>query len=198
MDMTAPDFGPAAQRLADLVANVPDDALGGPTPCPAFTLADLLDHVGGFAVFLAMAARKETAAVGGRGGTPSGSQLGTDWRTRIPRDLVALADAWRDPAAWTGMTQAGGIDLPGEVVGLIALDELVVHGWDVARATGQPFTCEHATLDTIRPIFDQFGDNPDPGAPFGRRVNVPADAPLLDQVIGLAGRNPAWLPTQPD
>ena len=194
MNMTLPDFGPAAQQLADLVAAVPDGALGGPTPCPAYALADLLDHVGGFAVFLGMAARKEAGAVGGRGGTPSGSQLGEDWRTRIPRDLMALADAWRDPAAWTGMTQAGGIDLPGEVVGLIALDELVVHGWDVARATGQPFECDDATLAVIRPIFDQFGDNPAPGAPFGPRVAVPDGAPLLDQVIGLAGRDPAWLP----
>ncbi len=37
------------------------------------------------------------------------------------------------------MTKAGGVDLPGEVAGLVALDELVVHGWDVARATGQAY-----------------------------------------------------------
>ena len=68
------------------------------------------------------------------GGSGDASRLVDDWRSRIPRDLAALAAAWRDPEAWTGMTRAGGIDLPGEIAGVVALDELVVHGWDVARA----------------------------------------------------------------
>ena len=36
-----------------------------------------------------------------------------------------------------GTTKAGGLELPGEVAGLVALDELVIHGWDVARSSGQ-------------------------------------------------------------
>ena len=133
------DLEPATKVMAELVAHVTDDQLGDPTPCPDYTLGDLLDHVGGLALAFTAAATKETAALAGQGPAGDASRLGEDWRTRIPRDLAELAHAWRDPNAWTGMTQAGGIDLPGEVAGLVALDEVVIHGWDVARATGQPF-----------------------------------------------------------
>src|SRR5712691_6290588 len=99
------NLGPAAQRLAGLVAGVSDDELGQPTPCPAYTLGDLIDHVGGLALAFTAAARKESSALTEQ--TPSGdaSRLGDDWRTRIPRDLAALAQAWREPEAWTGMTR---------------------------------------------------------------------------------------------
>lgn len=40
--MPAFDMTPAADRLATLVAAVPDDALGGSTPCPDMTVGDLL------------------------------------------------------------------------------------------------------------------------------------------------------------
>ena len=63
-------------------------------------------------------------------------RLGADWRSRIPQDLLAMAAAWRDPSAWTGMTRVGGVDLPGSAAGLVALDEIVVHGWDLAAPAG--------------------------------------------------------------
>ena len=190
--MTVMDLGPAARRLADLIANTEPGFLERPTPCEDYTLGDLIDHIGGFAVFLASSARKTTAETGGRGPTADAANLGDDWQTRIPRDLVALAEAWRDPEAWEGMTQAGGVDLPGEICGLVALDECIVHGWDVARTTGQPFEADDEDLEAVRPIVAQFGDNP--GGPFGTRVEVSDDAPPLDQLIALAGRDPAWAP----
>ena len=54
------------------------------------------------------------------------------------------------------MTQAGGIDLPGEIAGLVALDEVVIHGWDVARATGQPFDSNPAVLEAVHGFVAQF------------------------------------------
>ena len=51
--------------------------------------------------------------------------------------LDQLAEAWADPAAWEGLTEAGGLTMPAEVAGTVALDEVVLHGWDLARATGQ-------------------------------------------------------------
>ena len=188
------DLEPAARRLGDLLANVPDDRLGAATPCPAYTLGDLIDHVGGLSTGLAAAAEKRTPDAVGRPG--DARKLGDDWRTRIPRDLLALADAWRDPDAWSGMTQAGGIDLPGEVCGLVTLDELVVHGWDVARSSGQPFESEQPTLEAVHGFLATF-DAPaaGEGGPFGPPVAVPDGAPLVDRVVGLAGRDPAWSPS---
>jgi uncharacterized protein (TIGR03086 family) len=136
MDMV--NLRPAAQRLADLVTRVRDDELGKPTPCPAYTLGDLIDHVGGLALAFTAAAVKATGPRVSRGPSGDASRRGADWRARIPRDLGTLVRAWQDPDAWTGMTRIAGIDAPAAMVGLTAADELVVHGWDVARATGVP------------------------------------------------------------
>ena len=195
--MSIVDLGPGAQRLAGLVARVGDDELGKPTPCPSYTLGDLIEHVGGLALAFAAAANKETGSYAE--GQPSGdaSRLGEDWRVRIPRDLAALAEAWRDPAAWAGTTRIAGSDSPAEVVGLVAADELVVHGWDVARATGQPYDCEPELLAAAESFLAMFA-SPDapagPDVPFGPARQVRTGAPELDRVVALAGRDPGWSP----
>ena len=195
--MATVDLQPAAQRMADLVRGVPDEMLDAPTPCPAYTLGDLVDHVGGAAFAFTGAARKETGDATSQGASGDASRLGDDWRQRIPRDLAALADAWRDPEAWTGMTAAGGVELPGGVAGMVALDELVVHGWDIARASGQNYAPDAASLEAVHGFVAQF-DAPDQDALrediFGPVVPVSDDAPLLDRVVGLTGRDPAWAP----
>jgi uncharacterized protein (TIGR03086 family) len=189
------NLGPAAQRLTGLVARVSDDELGQPTPCPACTLGDLIDHVGGLALAFTAAARKESSALTEQ--TPSGdaSRLGDDWRTRIPRDLAALAHAWREPEAWTGMTRIARMDAPAEMVGLTVADELAVHGWDVARATGQPYDCEPELLDAALSFLVQVA-SPDapagPDVPFGPSRELPSSEPLLNRVVALAGRDPGW------
>src|SRR3954447_19962897 len=88
------DLRPAARRLAQLVARVPDDALDRPTPCPDYRLGDLLDHVGGLAVAFTCAATKSFAELGDVGPSGDAGRLGSDWRTRIPAALEDLGDAW--------------------------------------------------------------------------------------------------------
>lgn len=191
------NLGPAAQRLADLVTRVRDDELGKPTPCPAYTLGDLIDHVGGLALAFTAAAVKDTGPHSGQGPSGDASRLGEDWRARIPRDLGTLVRAWQAPDAWTGMTRIAGMDAPAPMVGLTVADELVVHGWDVARATGQPYGCEPELLDAAHNFLVQIA-SPDapagPDVPFGPPRQVPRDAPLLDRVVALAGRDPGWSP----
>jgi uncharacterized protein (TIGR03086 family) len=195
--MTPANLEPAARRMGDLVRSVPDDLLDAPTPCPDYTLGDLVEHVGGAASAFTGAAAKDLGDATSQGPSGDSSRLSDDWRNRIPRDLAALADAWRDPDAWTGMTKAGGVDLPGEVAGLVALDELVIHGWDVARATGQPYEVDAASVEAVHGFVAQFSE---PGMEearaglFGPVVEVPENAPLLDRVIGLTGRDPGWSP----
>jgi uncharacterized protein (TIGR03086 family) len=193
----AVDLAPAARRMGDLLGRVPDEMLDAPTPNPGYTLGALVDHVGGAALAFTGAAVKDTGEATSHAPSGDASRLGDDWRTRIPRDLAALADAWRDPEAWTGMTKAGGVELPGEVAGLVALDEIVIHGWDIARASGQEYDCDPASLEAVHGFVMQFSE---PGQEearaglFGPVVEVPDDAPLLDRVIGLTGRDPAWSP----
>jgi uncharacterized protein (TIGR03086 family) len=194
--MTHIDLEPAARRLGALVAAIDDGQLGGPTPCPDYRLGDLLEHVGGFAQAFRAAAAKELGDESGGGPSGDASRLPNDWRTRIPQDLVAMAAAWRDPDAWTGMTRAGGVDLPGEVAGLVALDELVVHGWDVARASGQAYDADPGEVEAVRGFVTPMAEGPPEqrAGLFGPPVPVADDAPELDRLIGLTGRDPAWTP----
>jgi len=189
------DLGPAARRLAGLVANVPDADLTLPTPCPAYALGDLIEHVGGMAIAFTAAARKERDARTSEPPPGDAGRLGADWRERIPRDLKALGLAWQEPGAWQGMTRIGGMDSPAETVGLVLADELAVHGWDVARASRQPYTCETDVLEAARQFLELFA-SPDapsgPEVPFGPATVLLPEAPLLDRVVALAGRDPGW------
>jgi uncharacterized protein (TIGR03086 family) len=189
------DLEPATRRLAAVVAAVPDEALDQPTPCPSYAVGDLLDHIGGLTMAFTAAARKDFAELGDQAPSGDASRLGDDWRTRIPRGLTALAEAWREPSAWTGMTRAGGVEIPGEIAGVVALDEVVVHGWDLARASGQPYECDPGVLEVVHGFVSQFADQPEAREGlFGPVVELSSSAPLLDRVIGLTGRDPAWSP----
>uniref|UniRef100_A0AAU2UZX2 TIGR03086 family metal-binding protein n=1 Tax=Streptomyces sp. NBC_00003 TaxID=2903608 RepID=A0AAU2UZX2_9ACTN len=189
-----PDLGPAAAELTRLLEGVRDDQLEGPTPCPQYALRDLLSHIAGLSVAFQDAAHKE---FGPSTGTDPGSvpppELPADWRKSMPENLAALADAWRDPAAWEGDTQAGGITFPAAIAGRVALDELVVHGWDVARATGQTFRPTPADLEVSYELLAPSKDDPAMrGTAFGPVVDVPEEAPMLDRLIGMSGRDPGW------
>ena len=187
------DLTPAAHELTRLVRGVRDDQLAAPTPCPEVTLGDLLDHVGGLALAFAGAAAKQPSEAPG-GIHPGASRLDDGFRDRLAERLAELAAAWQDPAAWSGMTRAGGVDMPGEVAGLVALDEVVVHGWDIARASGQELHLPDAQLEGALAFVQASVDESPDGTPglFGPPVAVPADAPLLDRLIGLTGRDPQW------
>ncbi|HEV8297941.1 MAG TPA: TIGR03086 family metal-binding protein [Acidimicrobiales bacterium] len=184
------DLHPAAERFGRLVEAVPEDALRWQTPCEAWTVAALLDHAANsIAAFRAAAVKNPLPPA------PSvdAANLPLDWRSRVPEDVRALAQAWADPAAWTSMTGAGGIDLPGEVAGIVALDELVIHGWDLAKATGQPADYNGPGLDAILDLVTEFRGGGIEGL-FGPEVPVPPVAPLLDRILGVSGRDPDWVP----
>jgi uncharacterized protein (TIGR03086 family) len=85
----------------------------------------------------------------------------------------------------------------------VVSDDLVLHGWDLARATGQDDTMD---VDDLERIWGRIMVLPaefrekmrTPGAfgpgveVFGPEVKVPGDAPLQHRLLGLIGRDPAW------
>jgi uncharacterized protein (TIGR03086 family) len=189
------DLTPATGMVTKLVADIDEDQLGAPTPCRGTTVADLLDHLDGLCQAFTAAAAKDLVA-GRQGPSADGSRLGPDWRMRISGRLAQLSGAWQDQTAWAGLTRAGGVDLPGEVAGCVAINEVVVHGWDIAAATGQDYACETELVQAAYAFVQSaVAQSPD-GSPglFGPPVAVPEFAPLLDRLIGLTGRDPAWQP----
>ncbi|MYR92908.1 MULTISPECIES: TIGR03086 family metal-binding protein [unclassified Streptomyces] len=188
------DLEPAARRITGLLGAIDDARLDGPTPCPDYAVRELLGHLTGLATAFRDAARKDLGPSTAVSPDTALPVLDDDWREVLPRRLEEVAAAWRSPDAWTGMTRAGGVELPGEVAGLVALDELVIHGWDLARATGQPYEAGEAELSSCAALLAPVDDDPDRGGIFGPPVPVPDEAPLLDRVIGLSGRRPGWRP----
>ncbi|GAA3738165.1 hypothetical protein GCM10022205_25300 [Spinactinospora alkalitolerans] len=99
--------------------------------------------------------------------------------------------AWRDPAAWQGVCAVGGVELSGREAGMVALNELVLHGWDLARAIGRPYECDPADAQACLAFTSSIPDDPQAREGlFGPVVDVPADAPVFDRVLGLSGRDP--------
>jgi uncharacterized protein (TIGR03086 family) len=189
------DLGPATRQLTRLVEEVRDDQLTAPTPCPDYSLGDLLDHVHGLALAFSAAARKEQLPVGDQAPAGDASQLPEDWRAAIGRRLEELAVAWRDETAWEGLTTVAGVTLPAADMAAVAMDEVVVHGWDVARASGQELFLEDDALTPAREFVAMMsgpGSEEARGQAFGPALPVPDGASALDQVIAGNGRNPAW------
>ena len=150
---------PPTREVARLLEGVADDQLADPTPVglrrghPARPPdgADPGLHLGGREV------RRRA-----RGGEPprrdlGGANLDPDWRTELPGRLTRSPTAWTEPAAWEGMTEAGGVTMPGEVTGVVALDEVVLHGWDLARGTGQEFRCDPASAEAVLGFTAELG-----------------------------------------
>jgi uncharacterized protein (TIGR03086 family) len=194
--MAPVDLTQSARVLGDLVAGVADDQLTAATPCPMYTLGDLVEHIGVLAVAFTKAADK-TSTAADQAGEGDATRLPSDWRQRIPADLAKMAGAWNAPDAWTGETFAGGVAAPAEVMGMIALDELVVHGWDVARSVGADYHGDDAALQVLHGFLAQVpmaapDASNDGRDAFGSAVDVADDAPVIDRIVGLVGRDPGW------
>ncbi|MEV0635573.1 TIGR03086 family metal-binding protein [Streptomyces sp. NPDC050619] len=192
---TTLDLGQQALIVARLVEGVAENQLDAPTPCPEYAVHHMLGHLLGLATAFRDAGRKNLGVTTDTSPTDSLPDIGPGWRAALPQVLDELAEAWRDPAAWTGMTRAGGVDLPGAVAGAIAADEIVIHGWDLARATGRPYDPDPAALRAAYDFLLESADDPTRGGGiFGPVVPVPSQAPLLDRAVGLSGRDPGWAP----
>jgi uncharacterized protein (TIGR03086 family) len=78
----------------------------------------------------------------------------------------------------------------------VAIAELFIHSWDLARATDQSFK-EDDIADALL-ASDYVGRcaqvRNDPSVPFGREVPIAANAPPVDRLVGFLGRDPQFAP----
>jgi uncharacterized protein (TIGR03086 family) len=190
------DLGTAADEMSRLVNGVRDDQLGDPTPCTDYTLGDLVQHVRVLAEAFTVAGRKEQPPGGSKPpALGSAALLSDDWRAETDEWLRRLVETWADPTAWQGTAWIAGFEAPASGVGITASNELVVHAWDVARASGQRLELDDAALAPSRDFVAMIsgpGSEQARGEVFGPAVTVPAGASPLDEVVAGNGRDPAW------
>jgi uncharacterized protein (TIGR03086 family) len=189
--MAAIDLAPTANDVARVVAGVRDDQLTDPTPCDGTSVAAMLDHLVGLTIAFRLGAEKSPMA---GGPSANADHLAPDWRTRLPAQLDALVAAWQQPAAWEGLTEVAGARMPAAAMGVVALNEVLVHGWDLAAATGQQYEVDPAAAQRCL----QFAVELAAGAPevrngmYGPVVQIAEDAPVFDRLLGQTGRDPSW------
>ncbi|MEU4395769.1 TIGR03086 family metal-binding protein [Kribbella sp. NPDC023855] len=176
------DLQPACHHVSELVVRITDEQLGNSTPCTKYTVRDLLEHVDESARGFAEAAGAEV----------TGTALAFDgeWREVLGQRLLVLGKAWDDPEAWAGETDQGGLKLPNETWGRIALTEVVVHGWDLSKATGVPYELPAETVQACYEHVAGFLAQPPVPELWAAPIEVPAEAPLMDRLVGITGRQP--------
>ena len=186
------DLQPTADRVAALLPAITDDLLDRPTPSADTSVADLLSHLHGLACAFRAGAEKQPDSGPPPARPPA---LTEDWRVELPARLTALVEAWRVPAAREGTTSVGGVSMPAAMVAVVALDELLLHGWDLARATGQTYDADPEAVAACRGFVAAMARPEGVPGLFGPPVPVPDDASPMDQLLGLSGRDPGWSAT---
>lgn len=182
----------AAAAMAAVVRGIEPGQTGAPTPCAAYDVRALVNHLLFWGPTLEGAARKTPVPPPAETDTDV-DLTGGDWATALLEQLDRAVAAWREPGAWDGVAKMGGAwELPAPMVGGMLVTEVVVHGWDLARATGRPFAVDD---DVLRYVYDEVAKSAEMGREMGvydAEVDVPSSAPLLDRVLGLSGRDPGW------
>jgi uncharacterized protein (TIGR03086 family) len=178
-----------AEAFERKVGAVEPDQWENQSPCARWTARDVVEHVVMMhGVMLQPVARKLEPA--------------DDPLTAFQEARAAVEEVLDDPilALTETDTPTGPLTTERHIDQVIS-DDLVLHGWDLARATDQDETMEPADVERlwaaavkIPPDLmekfrtpDAFGEGIEV---YGPEVHVPADAPLQDRLLGLIGREP--------
>ena len=192
----------AIDATGQLISAVRDDQWSGPTPCPEWTVRDLVGHMvtSNYAFVRILGGTAPEAPSSTAPEAPGGA-------ADSHRPDAGLVDAYRDSAAALvgAFRQPGVLDrvhaVPiGPVPGIAALHlritEVLVHGWDLARATGQdPVFPEDLAEQELAFSRSKLGDIPPGRTPFAPPQPVPGDAPAIDRLAALLGRDVSGAPS---
>ncbi|MDT7784118.1 MAG: hypothetical protein QOF58_2537 [Pseudonocardiales bacterium] len=186
--MIADRYRARAEAFETKVAAVRADQWDNPSPCARWTALEVVDHV------IEMHGVMLGAPI------PRSDDPLTDFR-EARRQVQEALDS--DRATTEVSTPMGPMMLEDHVDQVVS-DDLVLHGWDLARATGQDETIPEADVERLwattrsvpADLMERFRT---PGAfgpgivVFGPVVEVSAEAPVSDRLLGLLGRDPYWV-----
>ncbi|MBV9794296.1 MAG: TIGR03086 family protein [Actinobacteria bacterium] len=168
------------------------DQLDRTTPCAQWRVRELIDHIIGAVGFFGDLAEWGT------------SPAGRDWPAWSAAGASAVFDeearrmvaAFSSPGAMTRIMGLPTGPSSGAEVIEVATGEIFVHGWDLARAVGQPLPPDPgvaaALLASGWPARCDQVRSGDP-APIAPARPVAATAPPLDRLLAHLGRDPNWL-----
>ncbi len=172
-----------------VLAGVSPEQLDTPTPCASWTVRDLVNHVVGGTTFFAVTA--ETGAA--PGGDTSDFATG-DYVSAFKEGAARAIQAFEAEGAMEKMMTLPFAELPGRAFVNIATVDTFTHGWDLARATGQPSDLDPELAAQLLSIAKGFVPDSlrgaDGQAPFGPKVEPAADACPADQLAAFLGRRP--------
>ena len=176
----------------EILAEVTPDTYGGSTPCESWTVREVANHLVEGANWFGLCVN------GGAAPDPDPTH-GVDYAAG---DLLASYDegvatslaAFGAPGAQERIIKLPFGEMPGAAFMGIATNDVFVHGWDLAKATGQntDLDPEFAAqlLEQVRAFIPDAMRGPDGQAPFGLAVDPPAGASAADQLAAFLGRTP--------
>lgn len=198
-------FDGALGIAAELLDRITDAHLSTATPCDAFDVEQLIAHL--------HAVVKRVAAVG-RGAhafSVPDSIDGVSLADRPASFRADIADAWSvwaDDALIGRMIELPWATAPGAAVLGMYVNEVTVHTWDIAVATGLPVVWDDAVvshalaamaialpaegrMESFEEARAQMPeDQRDWEPPFRAAIPVDGGAPLIDRLVAFNGRPP--------
>jgi uncharacterized protein (TIGR03086 family) len=190
--MDADSFAQAVRSSRPVLVAVRPEQLEDPTPCASWKVRDLITHMVQAPEFAAtvVSTRDSSNHRGDDTDHASGDYLGA-YDAATKRAIEALSSE----GAFEGSVKMPFGELPASAFATIATADAFVHGWDLAKATGQPTgtldpaLAEQLLVEVVPLLPDDFR-GADGAAPFGPRVEVADEAPAADRLAGFLGRHP--------
>ena len=179
----------AMAQTGNIVAAVSSDQLTLPTPCTEYDVRALLSHiVGGLNRIAIMGEGGDALAVAPRAdGVPDDGWLAA-YRTASARARAA----WADDARLDALVEVPWGKVPGRIALSGYVQEILTHGWDLARATGQPTELDPDLATWVLAVAQRILP-PEPRGgeiPFGPVVPAPPGAGPYTQLAAWLGRQP--------
>jgi uncharacterized protein (TIGR03086 family) len=166
--------------LAAVVSGIRADQLDNPTPCRNFTVGGVLEHMIGGATMFAAAFR----------GVEPSQPDATDVLVGFAPTLTELAEAMHSPGALDRTIRAPFGEVPGATFARFVVLDGLVHGWDLATATGQPYEPPEALVAEVRAFARQAVEPLRDGDTFAAAVEPPPSATPIQGLAAFTGRRP--------
>ena len=176
----------SANATVAVARGVRPDQFDKPTPCEEWNVEELMNHlIGSLEYFKARGEGKQP------GGLQAAPRTTYDQTVQhLQNAAVGAADAWHRPGALEQAIDTGAGSMPGSAMATLVASEMLTHGWDLAKATGQRMLATDGDVDQVLAAMKR-SLKPEARQPgFGPEVEPPKDAPPIDQLAAFLGRKP--------